>query len=93
MSLACKGVMLAVPGRVLCRGLSFTVTPGEVWAVLGANGSGKTTLLHAIAGLKPCAAGEVSWNGVPPGTHPGRERAREVGLLMQQEDSTFWGST
>ncbi len=92
MSLACEGVTLSVPGRVLCSELSFTVAPGEIWAVLGANGSGKTTLLHAVAGLRPCAAGKVRWDGMPPDAHPGRERAREIGLLMQQEDSAFWGS-
>jgi len=92
MSLVCECVTLTVPGRVLCRELTFTVTPGEVWAVLGANGSGKTTLLHAIAGLQPCAAGEVRWDGSPSGARPGRARARAIGLLMQHEDSAFWGS-
>lgn len=93
MTLVCENVTLAVPGRVLCRGVELIAAPGEVWAVLGANGSGKTTLLHALAGLHPCAGGTVRWDGTAPSAQPARGRAREIGLLMQQEDSVFWGTT
>ena len=48
--LDCRAATLTVPGRTLCRELSFTVRPGECWVVIGPNGAGKTTLLHALAG-------------------------------------------
>jgi branched-chain amino acid transport system ATP-binding protein len=44
-------------------GVSLTVDPGTVTAVLGANGAGKTTLLRTISGLKRPSAGGVRLAG------------------------------
>lgn len=87
-----NAITLSVPGRVLCRDLGFTVAPGQVWAILGANGSGKTTLIHALGGLGRCDRGTVLLNGEPLATGDSRRRAREIGVLLQQEDAVFWGS-
>ena len=46
------------------QGLSLTVHPGEIVAVLGPSGSGKTTLLRILAGLDRPSAGHVSVAGV-----------------------------
>jgi branched-chain amino acid transport system ATP-binding protein len=45
------------------RGVSLTVNPGEIVAVLGANGAGKTTLLKTISGALNCRKGEVVFEG------------------------------
>jgi branched-chain amino acid transport system ATP-binding protein len=45
------------------RGVSLRVERGRIATVIGPNGAGKTTLLAAIAGLLPCAAGEVLLDG------------------------------
>jgi branched-chain amino acid transport system ATP-binding protein len=51
-------------GRVAAiRGVSVRVERGRITAVIGPNGAGKTTLLSAVAGLLPCAAGEVLLEG------------------------------
>ncbi|WFE52336.1 metal ABC transporter ATP-binding protein [Micromonospora sp. WMMD1155] len=47
-------------GRPVLRDISFTVTAGEVVAVLGANGSGKSTLIRAVLGLVPLSSGSVT---------------------------------
>jgi heme exporter protein A len=49
--------------RLLFRGLSFVVQPGELVQVTGANGAGKTTLLRLLAGLASPERGEVRWRG------------------------------
>lgn len=80
---------LNVGERRLCHDLSVEFRAGENWAILGANGSGKTTLLHALAGLHPCTHGHVLLDGREINKWPARERAREVGLLLQDYASAF----
>lgn len=45
--------------RRILRDITWTVMPGEHWAVLGPNGSGKSTLLRAIYGELPVARGGI----------------------------------
>ena len=90
--LSCRDLTLEVPGRVLCRGLSLTLAPGEVWAILGRNGCGKTTLVHALAGLAPSAATAVTLDGSALAAVPRGARARSIGVLLQHEETEFWGS-
>jgi branched-chain amino acid transport system ATP-binding protein len=44
------------------HGVSFSLEPGKVLALIGANGAGKSTLLKSICGLVVPRAGTVSWN-------------------------------
>ena len=90
--LSCEGITLTVPGRVLCRDLSVGFGPAEVWAILGRNGTGKTTLIHALGGLSPPAAGRVALEGRGLETLPARDRARGIGVVLQIEEGTFWGT-
>jgi heme exporter protein A len=52
-------------GRVLFRGLSLALKPGERVRVAGENGRGKTSLLRILCGLLQPTGGEVRWNGAP----------------------------
>jgi heme exporter protein A len=81
-------------GRVLFRGLSFALAPGEALRVSGPNGAGKTSLLRLLAGLLPVAAGRVALDGAEG---PAGEAAHFVGhhdavkaALTVAENLGFW---
>ncbi|MBW8484886.1 ATP-binding cassette domain-containing protein [Actinomadura parmotrematis] len=68
------------------RGVSFTLSRGEVYAVLEAvAGSGATTLLEAVAGLRRPVSGTVRVGGADPYEHRDAVRSgavwREGGLF------------
>ena len=46
------------------QNVNFSVSPGELIAIVGASGSGKSTLLHLLAGLDKPTQGNVIINGV-----------------------------
>lgn len=45
------------------KGISFTVAPGEIFALLGINGAGKTTTLECMEGLRSYDSGSIRLNG------------------------------
>jgi Fe-S cluster assembly ATP-binding protein len=45
-----KDLHATVDGKEILKGLSLTVEPGEVHAIMGPNGSGKSTLSYVLAG-------------------------------------------
>jgi ABC-2 type transport system ATP-binding protein len=65
--------------RVL-DGISFSVRPGSVTALLGPSGSGKTTLLRSIVGVQQIRSGSVQVLGLPAGA---AELRRRVGYVTQ----------
>jgi putative ABC transport system ATP-binding protein len=69
------------------RGVSLTVNPGTIVAVLGPSGSGKSTLLGCLAGLDEPAGGTVFVRGERvshrPETERAKIRARRIGVLLQ----------
>ena len=51
-------------GRHVLQGVSFTVHPCELVAIVGGSGAGKTTLLEALSGVRPAERGHVRFDGV-----------------------------
>jgi putative ABC transport system ATP-binding protein len=70
------------------REVTFTVTAGELVAVLGPSGSGKTTLLHVMGSLDRPTTGTVRMTGLDLARLTDRQlsavRAGRVGFVFQQ---------
>ncbi|TMD40011.1 MAG: ABC transporter ATP-binding protein [Chloroflexi bacterium] len=67
--------------RLIWRGASFTIEPGEFIVVLGPNGSGKSTLFRLLLGLIPPAAGTLAVLGQRP-----RRGNAQVGYVPQRRE-------
>jgi putative ABC transport system ATP-binding protein len=75
------------PPVTALRGVSFTVSPGELVAVVGPSGSGKTTLLHVLGTLDRPDSGRVLVTGRDVAHLSDRElatlRATRIGFVFQ----------
>lgn len=69
-------------------GVSFSITRGELVAIVGPSGSGKSTLLHVMGTLDRPTSGTVRITGVDVARMPDRElaalRATRIGFVFQQ---------
>jgi branched-chain amino acid transport system ATP-binding protein len=50
-------------GLLAVDGVSFTLAPGDLFAIIGPNGAGKTTLFNMIAGVFAPDTGSISFAG------------------------------
>ena len=58
-------VRITVDGKEILKGLSLSIKPGEVHAIMGPNGSGKSTLSYVLAGRAgyDITEGNIHYNG------------------------------
>lgn len=64
--LTVRGVIHAYGDKPVLRGVDLSLSPGEIYALLGSNGAGKTTLIKTICGRFRPDGGEVLLNGHDP---------------------------
>ncbi len=78
-----KNLQARVEEKEILRGISLTIKPGEVHAIMGPNGSGKSTLAHVLAGREgyQITGGEVLFEGKDLLVLSPEERAR-AGIFL-----------
>ena len=81
-----KNLHAVVDGKEILKGISLTVQPGEVHAIMGPNGSGKSTLSNVLAGREgyTITQGQILYEGRDLSTMAPEERAREGIFLSFQ---------
>ncbi len=81
-----KDLVAEVDGKTILNGISLTVNPGEVHAIMGPNGSGKSTLANVLAGRDgyEVKSGSVLYKGHDLLELEPEERAREGVFLAFQ---------
>lgn len=88
-----RGLEMRFGGRLIQRGIDFSVRAGTIFAVMGGSGVGKSTLLRHMIGLLPPAAGQVLHQGTNYWAADAAARARlraRCGMLFQ--GAALWSS-
>jgi ABC-type uncharacterized transport system ATPase subunit len=79
-----SGITKRFPGVIANDGVSFSIEPGEVHALLGENGAGKSTLVKMIYGVMRPDEGDMHFSGAPyMPAKPSEARAHGVGMVFQ----------
>ena len=89
MKLETRGARVIYGAATALDDVSFSLSSGELAAVVGPNGSGKTTLLRALLGLAPLARGAAELDGQPVAAWSRRALAERIAALPQREEPAF----
>ena len=84
----CKTYIVNKRQNNVLKNVNFTVSKGEMTAVMGPSGSGKSTLLYTVSGMDGITSGEVLFCGKNITAMGEREladlRLDEMGFIFQQ---------
>lgn len=84
----CKTYIVNKRQNNVLKNVNFTVSEGEMVAIMGPSGSGKSTLLYAVSGMDSITAGEVNFCGKNIAKMGEKELANlrldEMGFIFQQ---------
>jgi len=83
--LVTRNLKVAAPdGRtMILSGISFSVEPGQMVAIIGPSASGKSSLVRALVGIWPSAGGEISLDGARLDQWNADELGHHIGYLPQ----------
>ncbi len=84
----CKTYIVNKRQNNVLKNVNFTVSEGEMVAVMGPSGSGKSTLLYSVSGMDAATSGEVLFCGKNIAVLKENEladlRLEEMGFIFQQ---------
>jgi phosphonate transport system ATP-binding protein len=82
-----KGLRAGYGGREILKGVSFTLSANDFFAIIGPSGAGKSTLIRCVNRLVEPTGGEILFEGrdlltVPPSRL--RQVRRNIGMIFQE---------
>ncbi len=80
-----KNLTKSFPGVRALAGVSLSVEPGEVLAVIGENGAGKSTLMKILAGVQRADSGTIEVSGKPVSFENTRA-AMDAGIVLIHQE-------
>ncbi|UZX03255.1 ATP-binding cassette domain-containing protein [Arthrobacter sp. CDRTa11] len=84
-----RNVSKAYGGQQVLDDVSCVIPRGGITSIIGPNGAGKSTLLSLISRLQPLESGTVTVSGLDVASTPGRELARTMAILRQENHLTM----
>jgi len=80
-----RDIYVSFGGLHAVDGVTITLNPGEVVALVGGNGAGKSTLMHTLAGARPADSGRILVNGEEVTiANPRDARAHGIEVIYQK---------
>lgn len=83
-TLELRDIDKSFPGAHALRGVSLTVEPGRVHALVGENGAGKSTLIKVASGAVQPDSGEIILDGQAMRLTPGSAKERGIRVVHQE---------
>ena len=82
-------VDVSLDSTPILNGVSFEIRAGEFLGIIGPNGSGKSTLLRTMAGVLTPLSGSVTLDGSDIASIRGRQLARRLAIVPQDNPIAF----
>ncbi|MFZ9706242.1 MAG: ATP-binding cassette domain-containing protein [Ilumatobacteraceae bacterium] len=80
-----RDIHVSFGGLRAVNGVTISLYPGEVVALVGGNGAGKSTLMHTLAGAHPADSGQILVNGNPVSIENPRDaRTHGIEVIYQR---------
>ena len=84
----CKTYIINKRQNNVLKNINFSISEGDMVAIMGPSGSGKSTLLYTTSGMDDATAGEIRFNNRDISKLKAKEvadvRLDEMGFIFQQ---------
>ena len=74
----CKTYIINKRQNNVLKNINFSISEGEMVAIMGPSGSGKSTLLYTTSGMDDATAGEIRFNNRDISKLKAKEVARNI---------------
>lgn len=84
MRIRAEAITVTIGAATLLDNVTLTAESGQLLGLVGPNGAGKSTLLRALAGLRGCTRGNISYDERPSSAMGRRQLSQQLAYLAQR---------